>query len=117
MDSIVLAISGAIGDLNLNTNNEGNWSSAVHAKCLLCDKPVMGVLNSLQKKGGSHNGAVNISYPVASTKLAKMNEIANLSRHTSSFQINNNKNSTSSKLQSMSVSNLTEKVQLQGGFT
>mmetsp|Transcript_10794 Transcript_10794/g.14860 ORF Transcript_10794/g.14860 Transcript_10794/m.14860 type:complete len:1028 (+) Transcript_10794:137-3220(+) len=117
LQAIVFAISGAIGDLNLNTTNEGNWSSAVHAKCLLCDKPVLGVLNNLQKKGGNNNAAINNAAAVVpSNKMVKMNEAANSSRPTSSFPINSNKNSPSSKLQSMSVANLREKVQLQGGF-
>lgn len=90
--SIIAAISGAIGDLNLN-GNEGNFSSAIHAKCLLCDKPVNGLLNNLQRPklalgmGGAAGAGVGSAQ--------------------------GNKRGI---LQSQSVNSLRDKMQIQGGF-
>ena len=43
---VIVAITSAIGDFSLQENTDGNYSSAVHAKCLLCDKPVLGNIHT-----------------------------------------------------------------------
>ena len=43
---VIVAITSAIGDFNLQENADSNYSSAVHAKCLLCDKPVLGNIHT-----------------------------------------------------------------------